>query len=51
MKFDFKRKILKNGMIVLFEKRDIPVGKCCHLLLKMEGLMKTIEEKRNLSFY
>tara|TARA_Y100000296_G_scaffold84251_1_gene117076 strand:+ start:1405 stop:2604 length:1200 start_codon:yes stop_codon:yes gene_type:complete len=25
MKFDFKRKVLKNGMTILFEKRDIPV--------------------------
>jgi len=25
MKFDFKRKVLKNGMTILFEKRDLPV--------------------------
>ncbi len=25
MNFDFKRKVLKNGMTILFEKRDIPV--------------------------
>jgi len=25
MKFGFQRKVLKNGMIILFEKRDMPV--------------------------
>ncbi len=25
MRFDFKKKVLKNGMTILFEKRDVPV--------------------------
>jgi len=44
MKFDFKRKILKNGMIVLFEKRDIPVVSVA-FAVKNGGINETIEEK------
>jgi len=44
MKFDFKRKILKNGMTVLFEKRDIPVVSVA-FAVKNGGINETIEEK------
>lgn len=44
MKFDFKRKVLKNGMTVLFEKRDIPVVSVA-FAVRNGGINESIEEK------
>ena len=44
MKNDFKRKVLKNGMTVLFEKRDIPVVSVA-FAVRNGGINESVEEK------
>ncbi len=44
MKFDFKRKILKSGMTILFEKRDIPVVSVA-FAVRNGGINEAVEEK------
>ena len=41
---EFYRKILKNGMTLLFEKREIPVV-CVAFAVKAGGINETVEEK------
>ncbi len=44
MKFDFKRKVLKNGMTILFEKREIPVVSVA-FAVRSGGINEDAEEK------
>ena len=44
MKKDFHRKVLKNGMTVIFEKRDIPVVSVA-FAVRNGGINETLEEK------
>lgn len=44
MKFDFKKKVLKNGMTLLFEKRNIPVVSVA-IAVKHGGLHESGDEK------
>ena len=44
MKSNFKRIILKNGLTVLFEKRDIPVVSMAYAV-KQGGINESVEEK------
>lgn len=44
MKFDFKRKVLKNGLTVLFEKRDIPVVSVA-IAVRNGGINESSDEK------
>jgi len=44
MKGNFKKKILKNGMTVLFEKRDVPVISLI-FAVKSGGINESLEEK------
>ena len=44
MKKDFKRKVLSNGMIVIFEKRDIPVVSVA-FAVRNGGVNEAAEEK------
>jgi predicted Zn-dependent peptidase len=44
MKFDFKRKILKNGMTILFEKRNIPAVSVA-FAVRNGGINERLDEK------
>ncbi len=44
MKFDFKRKVLKNGMTILFEKRDSPVVSVA-FAVRGGGINESVDEK------
>lgn len=44
MKFDFKRKILKNGMTILFEKRNIPAVSVA-FAVRNGGINEGLDEK------
>ncbi len=44
MKFDFKKKVLKNGLTILFEKRDIPVISVA-FAVRNGGIHEGISEK------
>ena len=44
MKKDFKRKVLKNGMTLIFEKRDIPVVSVA-FAVRNGGINESMEEK------
>jgi len=44
MEFDFKRKILKNGMTILFEKRNIPAVSVA-FAVRSGGINESLEEK------
>lgn len=44
MKNNFKRKVLKNGMTVIFEKRDVPVVSCA-IAVRNGGINEKLEEK------
>ena len=44
MKKNFKRKVLKNGMTVLFEKRDLPIVSVA-FAVRAGGINESLEEK------
>jgi len=44
MKFEFKRKILKNGMTVIFEKRNLPVVSVA-FAVRQGGINEDVSEK------
>lgn len=44
MKQNFKKKVLKNGMVVLFEKRDVPIVSCI-LATRVGGIHESLNEK------
>jgi len=44
MKFEFQRKVLKNGMTILFEKRDLPVVSVA-FAARVGGINESSEEK------
>lgn len=44
MKFDFKRKVLKNGLTILFEKRNLPVVSVV-IAVRNGGINESSEEK------
>ncbi|MBU2104699.1 MAG: insulinase family protein [Nanoarchaeota archaeon] len=44
MKFDFKRKVLKNGMTVILEKRNLPVVSVA-FAVRAGGINESLEEK------
>lgn len=44
MEFNFKKKVLNNGMIILFEKRDVPVVSVA-LAVKAGGINEDVLEK------
>jgi predicted Zn-dependent peptidase len=44
MKENFKKKVLKNGMTVIFEKRDVPVVSLA-FVVKQGGIHEDLEEK------
>ena len=44
MKFDFKRKVLKNGMTIIFEKRNLPVVSVA-FAVRNGGINETADEK------
>ena len=44
MKKDFKKKVLKNGMTIIFEKRDIPVVSVA-FAVRAGGINEYKEEK------
>ena len=44
MKRNFKRKVLKNGMTLIFEKRDVPVVSCA-IAVRNGGINENLEEK------
>jgi len=44
MKFKFKTKVLKNGMTLVFEKRDVPVVSVA-FAVRNGGINETLEEK------
>ncbi|MBR9701444.1 insulinase family protein [Candidatus Pacearchaeota archaeon] len=44
MKFDFKRKVLSNGMTIIFEKRDVPVVSVA-FAVRAGGINESMEEK------
>tara|TARA_Y100000310_G_scaffold316984_1_gene369358 strand:- start:3166 stop:4371 length:1206 start_codon:yes stop_codon:yes gene_type:complete len=49
MKFDFKRKVLKNGMTILFEKRDIPVVSVAFAV--RNGGINEAEDEKGISHF
>ena len=44
MKFEFKRKVLKNGMTIVFEKRDVPVVSVA-FAVRYGGINEDVSEK------
>jgi len=44
MKFEFKRKVLKNGMTLIFEKRDVPVVSVA-FAVRYGGVNEDVSEK------
>lgn len=44
MKNNFKKKVLKNGMVILFEKRDVPVVSIS-FSVRNGGINETVDEK------
>jgi predicted Zn-dependent peptidase len=44
MKFNFYKKVLKNGMTIIFEKRDVPVV-CVAFAVRNGGINESLEEK------
>ena len=44
MKKNFKKKVLDNGLTVLFEKRDLPIASVC-FAVKSGGIQEPLEEK------
>lgn len=44
MKPNFHKKVLKNGMTVLFEKRDLPLVSLCYAV-KVGGINESLEQK------
>ena len=44
MKFDFHKKTLKNGMVVLFEKRSVPVVSVA-FAVRNGGINEALHEK------
>jgi len=44
MKFEFKRKVLKNGMTIIFEKRDVPVVSVA-FAVRYGGINEDVSEK------
>ena len=49
MKKDFQKKVLKNGMTILFEKRDVPVVSC--IIALRHGSVYELESERGISHF